>query len=147
MRDERPRARRAGLLVQSVGDEMLVYDTERHRAHALNDSAAKIWKRCDGETRLAEIAIRLSEALQMPVTEDFVRYGLAQLREFHLLDEEAGSMSRPESGPSRRELIRVGGLAALALPLITSIVAPVPAEAQSGPAGTTGLTGLTGATG
>jgi Coenzyme PQQ synthesis protein D (PqqD) len=145
MRGEYPRARRAGLLVETVGDEVLVYDTERHRAHALNDSAAKIWKRCDGKTSAAEIAGGLSEALQMPVTEDFVRHGLAQLREFHLLDEPAGSMSAPDSGPSRRELIRVGGLAALALPLITSIVAPVAAEAQSG--GGSGTTTSTGATG
>jgi hypothetical protein len=147
MRDVHPKARRAGLLIESVGDEVLVYDTERHRAHALNDSLARIWRRCDGETSLAEIATRLSETLQMPVTEEFVRYGIAQLRQFHLLDEQASPMSEVGSGPSRRELIRVGSLAALALPLITSIVAPVAAEAQSGPPGPTGPTGPTGATG
>lgn len=140
---ERPQARKVGLLVQTVDDEVLVYDSERHRAHALNRSAADIWERCDGGATPAEIAASLAEAHQAPVTEDFVRHGLAQLREFHLLEEERGAMPGP--APSRRELIRIGGLAALALPLITSIVVPTAAEAQSGlPTGVTGITGVTG---
>jgi hypothetical protein len=139
---EQPRARKAGLLVETVDDEVLVYDTERHRAHALNPSAAGIWRRCDGESTPAEIASRLSDALQTPVTEELVRYGLAQLREFHLLEEPVALS--PAAAPSRRDLIRVAGLGALALPLITSIVAPVAAEAQSGVTGATGITGPTG---
>ena len=139
---EQPRARKAGLLVETVDDEVLVYDTARHRAHALNPSAAGIWRRCDGETTPAEIAARLTDALQMPVTEEFVRYGLDQLREFHLLEESASV--GPTAGATRRDLIRAAGLAALALPLITSIVAPVAAEAQSGATGPTGITGVTG---
>jgi hypothetical protein len=145
MESQRPRARKSGLLIETVDDEVLVYDTERHRAHALNRSAADIWRRCDGETPPREIAARLTEALQIPVTEEFVRYGLDRLREFHLLEESAVAAPGPESGPSRRGLLRAAGLGALALPLITSIVAPVAAEAQSG--GVTGATGLTGPVG
>jgi hypothetical protein len=139
--DERPKARRTGLLIEAVDDEVLVYDTERHRAHALNRSAADVWERCDGVATPAEIAARLSDVRGVPVTEEFVRYGLEQLREFHLLEEPA------TRGPSRRELIQVGGLAAVALPVIASIVAPIAAEAQSGLPGPTGPTGATGATG
>ena len=126
---ERPSARKAGLLVEPVDDEVVVYDTERYRAHALNGSAAAVWRQCDGETTPTEMAASLSAALQMPVTEGFVRYGLGQLRKFHLLEEPAGVP--PEPGPSRRDLLRAAAFGALALPLITSIVAPVAAEAQS----------------
>jgi hypothetical protein len=138
--DQRPVARRAGLLIESIDDEVLVYDTERHRAHALNRAAAEMWRRCDGATRPAEIAERLSETLGGPVTEEFVRHGLDQLREFNLLEESPATIA--ESRPSRRDLILASGLAALTLPLVTSIVAPTAAEAQSGnPTGPTGPSG------
>jgi hypothetical protein len=145
MRDERPKARSRELLVQAVGDELLVYDTERHRAHALNHSVAEIWKRCDGVAAPADIARSLDRALQLPVSEDFVRYGLDELDRFHLLEVPPAATSGTRTGPSRRDLIRAGGLAALALPLIESIVAPLPAEAQSGGSGSSGSTGPTGA--
>lgn len=140
--DERPVARRAGLLIESVDDEVLVYDTERHRAHALNHAAAQIWRRCDGTTTPAEIARRLTDTLGGPVTEEFVRHGLDQLAKFHLL--EGSSPAVAEARPSRRDLILASGLAALTLPLVTSIVAPTAAEAQSGGTGATGITGVTG---
>jgi hypothetical protein len=135
--DERPRARKTGLLIEAVDDEVLVYDTERHRAHALNRSAADIWRWCDGGATPAEIAARLSDARGVPVGEEFVRLGLEQLHEFHLLEPWPAGSPRP----SRRELIRAGGLVGLALPVITSIVAPIAAEAQSGLPGPTGATG------
>ena len=140
--DLRPITRRAGLLIESVDDEVLVYDTERHRAHALNHAAAEIWRRCDGATTPAEIARWLSETLGGPVTDEFVRHGLDQLGEFHLLEAPSPTIAEPR--PSRRDLILAGGLAALTLPLVTSIVAPTAAEAQSGGTGATGVTGPIG---
>ena len=45
-----PRARKEGLVVQDMPDELLVYDVDRHKAHCLNQTAALVWKRCDGKT-------------------------------------------------------------------------------------------------
>ena len=39
---DRPAARIRGVVVKAVGDEVLVYDLARHRAHSLNRLAAAI---------------------------------------------------------------------------------------------------------
>jgi len=43
-----PLARSADLIVDSVGDELLVYDSVSHRAHSLNSVGAAVWRACDG---------------------------------------------------------------------------------------------------
>ncbi len=40
---KRPRSRTEGLVVRQAGEELLVYDLERHRAHCLNRAAAIVW--------------------------------------------------------------------------------------------------------
>lgn len=128
-----PRARREGLLVQELPHELLIYDTERHKAHCLNPTAAIIWKHCDGNTSVAEIARRLEESLKTIVDEEVVWYALRQLDRDHLLEEK---ISWPASVNyiSRRELVRRLGIgAAIAVPIITSIIAPTAAYAGSQP--------------
>ena len=44
-----PTARKSGLVVQEMPDELLVYDTENNKAHCLNTTAAFVWKSCDGK--------------------------------------------------------------------------------------------------
>ena len=54
-----PRRRQDRLVVRELGDELLVYDLDRHRACCLNASAALVWRHCDGHTPVTEIAKRL----------------------------------------------------------------------------------------
>ena len=51
-----PKGRAAGLVESELPDELLVYDLERHRADALNRTAAPVWKACDGRRTVGEIA-------------------------------------------------------------------------------------------
>ncbi|HEY5188583.1 MAG TPA: hypothetical protein VII87_06080 [Solirubrobacteraceae bacterium] len=44
----RPQAREVGLLIGRLGDELLIFDGDRNRAHSLNDSAARVWRVCAG---------------------------------------------------------------------------------------------------
>jgi hypothetical protein len=44
-----PRARAENLTVRVLGDETLVYDQERHKAHCLNATAALVWRHCNGK--------------------------------------------------------------------------------------------------
>jgi hypothetical protein len=132
-----PDARRTRLLVHEVGDELVVYDRERHRAHRLNRAAGTVWRRCDGRTSVRELAVALATELAVPVNEDVVRLALAQLERARLLRDPVGE---PVPGPaiSRRQVVRrlgaAGGLALL-LPAVTSITAPTPVMAQYQPAG------------
>jgi len=127
-----PRARIEGLVIQELPDEVLVYDRQRDKAHCLNQTAALVWKYCDGKTTIPTIAKRLERDLKADrVDEKVVWYALEQLSKDHLLDENIVPPALL-AGMSRRQMVRVLGLAAVvAVPLVTSIVAPTPAQAAT----------------
>jgi hypothetical protein len=128
-----PAARTERLLCRELpGGDLILYDTDRHRAHSLNRTAAFIWQQCDGQTNIAALAARL-QALDVPTDKGLVWLALEQLEKAHLLQEK---LVRPADAArlSRRGVIRklgyAGGLLAL-LPMVDSIAAPVPAAADS----------------
>ena len=100
---QRPIARKSGLVVQEVPDEVLVYDLESNKAHCLNQSAALIWKSCDGEKSVSEIAKLVEEQAGGKVTEDFVWLAIDQLSENNLLEQ---SMAVNFAGTTRRDVIK-----------------------------------------
>ena len=124
----RPLARREGLIVRELEGELLVYDLDDHDAHCLNDTAARVWKRCDGQASAADIARDLSGELAEPVSEEVVWMAFEELWKLHLLEgDEVG----PETtGIWRGHFIRRAGLAAaVALPVVTSLAVPSAASA------------------
>ena len=122
-----PPARTNGLVVKTVADEVLVYDLQTHRAHSLNRVAAAVWRRCDGTRDVAAIAAELQREGTVPVTEEAVRYALGELGRARLL---AGPVAAARL--TRRDVMRrLGTAAAVALPVVTTIVAPTAAQAQS----------------
>ena len=128
--DDRPQARRSGLVVKVVGDEVQIYDLERHRAHRLNQAAAAVWRRLDGRASIAELAGHLREHLGAPADESTVWMALKELDRAHLLLTTAATEIRP--GLSRRELMRrLSTGAAAAVPVVSSLIAPRAADAAS----------------
>jgi hypothetical protein len=126
-----PRLRGHALVIHDLPDEVLVYDLERDRAYCLNQTAALVWRACDGKLATHEIAHKLTVELDAIISEDLVLLALAQLDQVHLL-EEYKTLPPPYPAVSRRELVRTLGVAAaVTLPLITSIVAPTPAQAAT----------------
>jgi hypothetical protein len=124
-----PRARKDGLLEETVGEELLLYDQDSHTAHCLSPIAAGVWRHCDGEHDIAGLA-RLTGA-----SESLVVAALYELREKGLLDAEPKPMQSTIPGESRREaIVRVGryGAAAAAGSMIVSATAATPAMATSG---------------
>jgi Coenzyme PQQ synthesis protein D (PqqD) len=122
-----PQARTENVLFQEIGDELIVYDQESHRAHRLNVSAALVWKHCNGQTSVSELSALLQSRLGLPPDEEIACLALDRLEKAHLLQEPVEG-----SGLSRRKLLQklglVGGLSLL-LPTVISIVAPTPATA------------------
>ncbi|HWO01133.1 MAG TPA: PqqD family peptide modification chaperone [Blastocatellia bacterium] len=124
-----PRARKEGLVVQDMPDELLVYDLDRHKAHCLNQTAALVWKRCDGKTSVKQMVRLLEKDTECPVDEAVVWLAFDQLSKANLLQGQTSKWPGA-SGISRREVIRrVGLAAAVSLPIVTSIVAPKAAAA------------------
>jgi hypothetical protein len=124
-----PRARQDGLLEETVGEELLLYDQDSHTAHCLSPIAACVWRHCDGERDLTDLAVLAG------ASEDLVADALHELREKDLLVAEPALMQSTVPGESRREAIgRVAryGAAAAAVPLVVSATAATPAMASSG---------------
>ena len=110
---------------ETLNDELCVYEWTRYEVHALNATAASVWQLCDGKTSVAEIVDRLRP--QLPHAEHVVALALEEFRKKQLLDVDHG-LTRPAAAFSRREAVRIG---LTALPIVTSIVAPTPLQAQS----------------
>lgn len=119
---EFPIARTTGLVVQDVPNEVLVYDTETNEAHCLNNTAAMVWRSCDGKTSVSEIAQIVGGQSGEQVSDDLVWLAIDQLNEHRLLEKEIASKF---AGESRRSVLKKIGFASMvALPVIASLVAP-----------------------
>lgn len=125
MSELNPEARRDSLLVQELGDELLLYEAKTARAHCLNPTAAQVWRLADGKTSVEELAA------QAGVEPEVVWVALEDLhRESLLLN---GEKLFEQSTVSRRDLLQKAGLlAAAAVPLVMSVTAASPAQAASG---------------
>lgn len=128
---KKPVARKEGVVVERLVDEVLVYDVERDRAHCLNETAAFVWQQCDGRTTTKEMTRRLGKHVGAAVDEKLVWLALDQLGRNHLLEQRP--VAPPAfAGMNRREMVRALGLAAVVgIPVVTSIVAPTPARAAT----------------
>lgn len=121
-RTSKPTARTAELLVEELGDELLVYDQRDDQVHCLSSAAGRVWRACDGLTSVEQLGGVLG------LESGVVDQALGELEGCGLLEGEAGD------GVTRREatgrLAKLGAAAAAA-PLVYSIAAPTPALAAS----------------
>ena len=124
-----PKARHEQLIVKELPDELLIYDLKHDQAHCLNETAALVWKNCDGHKTVDQLRELMEDNAGSPVPEEMVWLALDQLETFRLLDK---AMVKPAqfAGMNRRDMVRRVGFAAIALPVILSIVAPT-AQAQA----------------
>ena len=117
-----PIARKEGLVIQEMPDEILVYDLETNQAHCLNQTSALVWKACDGKNSIADITELFGRQKKKNVPEDLVWLAIDQLSENNLLEKRIIANFK---GHSRRDVIKKIGLAAvIGLPIISSLVAP-----------------------
>lgn len=137
-----PIARKDGLVIQEMPDEVLIYDLDENKAFSLNPTAAEIWRSCDGNKTVAEIAAGLGGSRDSEEKEKVVWLALDQLKEKNLI---ANELSSRFAGMSRREVIRKVGLAtAIALPVIAMLSFPATTLAVACPSSLCGGTGVSG---
>src|SRR5262245_24934974 len=112
--------------VETLHGELCIYEWTSKTVHALNPSAARVWALCDGRTTIDEMIAALGD---VPGAASIVQQALAQFDRAGLLEQ--GSVPAAAPVLSRRAMLGRVGIAA-AIPVVTSIVAPTPAAAQSG---------------
>lgn len=126
---QNPVARKSGLVIQEVPDETLVYDMDTNKAHCLNKTAALVWRSCDGNRSVTEIANHVGSQSGERVTDDFVWLAIDQLNANDLLEKQ---IEADFKGMSRRDVIkRIGLTSMVALPVIASLIAPPTAMAAA----------------
>jgi hypothetical protein len=124
-----PTARKSGLVVQEVPDEVLIYDLDTNKAHCLNKTAAAVWQSCDGTRSINDIVGVLESTTGTKVNDEIVWLAIDQLNENNLLETE---IKADFGGQSRRDVLKKLGLATVvALPIVASLVAPTAVLASS----------------
>jgi hypothetical protein len=123
-----PLARSNDLVAETIGAETVVYDGVTKEAHCLAALAAAVFAASDGRTSVADLAAIATAKLGEPVDVPAVEFALAELEDRDLIEK------RQSDGMSRRSLLRRGALAggaALAAPLVVSLVTPEYGAASS----------------
>ncbi len=119
-----PLARAEGLIIEELGGELLVYDSESNMAHALHAEAAAVWRACDGRTDTQTLAGCCH------TTEEKVRDALARLGELGLLE----ATQHDQEGTTRRAALRkitIAGVGVASASTISSILVPTAAAQGS----------------
>lgn len=126
-----PLSRKDNIVIQELNDEVLIYDLIKNKAVCLNQTSASVWEECDGIKSVTNIAEALSKKFKTRVSEDYVWLALDKLKSNDLLADNRQIVINFNE-LSRREVIKKVGMASLiALPVVTSLIAPAPVAAQS----------------
>ncbi len=125
------------IIALEVIDEFVIYDMNNDQAHNLNSTATSVWQWCDGHTNCDTMVSRLADkhSLSYEQAEEILWLTFDQLERAGLLQSKLKRPFHPES-PTRRAVLANIGIAAL-LPVIQTIIAPPPSQAQSGGTPTT----------
>jgi hypothetical protein len=130
----KPLARQTDIVVQEMGNEILIYDLKANKAFNLNETSALIWQLADGKKDIAEIADNLSRRFDSAISEEFVWLALGELQKKDLLVNQ-NEMVKFFQGVSRREVIRRIGLTTIiSFPIISTLIFPSSIQALSCPA-------------
>lgn len=110
------------LIVENLGEELVVFDRHTNKAHLLDPRAAAIWNAAEKGCSMDDLA----GVVDGDTLEERTR--VAQLAVAEL--ERAGLLQSEVPGLQRRELLKSLGTMA-ALPMVVSILAPTSAAAAS----------------
>ena len=129
-----PLARKDGLVIKKLDEEVLIYDTQRHKAHCLNHMASLVWEHCDGTRTVKDLSNLIDTSNTGKETDDqdikrMIWTALDQLEKSHLLETP---VVRPAGlrSLSRRQAV-MAGIATLAVPIVSTIIAPTAARAST----------------
>jgi hypothetical protein len=120
--------------MQTLDDEVLVYDLEGDIAIHLNETAALVWRNCDGHRTIEELSALVAAELGGPADENVVLMALDSLSEHGLIISGYDERDGAAVALSRRRFFRrvgVAGAAAMNAPVVFSMIVPVAAAAQS----------------
>jgi len=126
MQNFNPVGRTNNLVVQEFEKEVLVYDLTDHRAMSLNETSARVWRACDGQRSVSDIAAEIGD-------EGVTLLALSELKKAKLVDAKAPELTKFEGMPRREAIKRIGMSSLIALPIIASLATPALAQGTCPP--------------
>lgn len=128
----KPKTRNENIVVQEMESEILIYDLQTNKAFCLNETSALIYQLCDGTKTVSKISQSLTQTLNQPISDELIWLALDNFKKDNLL-EESEQFEIDFNGLSRRQVIKKVGIASMViLPIVSSVIAPSAAMAQSG---------------
>src|ERR1700722_15414252 len=109
-----PLARTEGLTIEEVDDEMRIYGETSDVGCVLNETAAIVWRSCDGKRTLKDFVNIVSEQLGTPAGEDMVLMALDKLAQHGLLLSGYEPRGNAAERLSRRRFFNRAGIAGAA---------------------------------
>ncbi len=126
-----PLARTDRLLTERVDGELLVYDLDGDVAVHLNETAALVWRSCDGSRTVAELATLVAHERGEAPDEDVVLMALDNLSEHGLIRSGYDERDGAAVALSRRRFFRRAGVIGVRAPVVYSLIVPTAAAALS----------------
>jgi hypothetical protein len=90
MNQEKP-LHKVNLTLKDLGDEFLIYSSERKEIHVINPTGRMIWDMCDGLHTISEMEKELREHFSVPAERDLaadIQATIGTFREKGLLQNE-----------------------------------------------------------
>ncbi len=122
-----PLARTEGLSVEELDGDVRIHDDGSDVSCVLNDTAAIVWRSCDGKRTLKDLVGVVSVELGTPADEDMVLIALDKLAQHGLLVSGYEPRGSQAERLSRRRFFGRAGIAgatAMAAPVVYSAVSP-----------------------
>jgi hypothetical protein len=126
-----PFLRTENLVVKELPDELLIYDLEKNKAFCLNETARLIMDECDGQTSVDEAIEKINHKTKSKMSEEMIWMVVEQLQNANFIEKDY-QIPLQTTRVTRRKILQSAAALGIALPMITSLVAPTALHAQSG---------------
>ncbi len=126
-----PFLRTENLVVKELPSELLIYDLDKNKAFCLNETARLIMDECDGKTSIDEAIVNLNRKFKAKVSEEMIWMVIEQLQKADFIEKDY-QIPMETTRVTRRKILQSAAALGIALPMITSLVAPSAVNAQSG---------------
>lgn len=71
--DTKQPLRKDGILTRRMGEEWMLYDSEKGDIHVINSTAEFVWRLCDGTHKTSEIQHQVQETFDVPDGVDVIK--------------------------------------------------------------------------
>lgn len=118
-----PAPRNTDILVQPTSQEVLIYDLETNKAYCLNETSVNIFNACSEQRSFSYLRDKYN------YSDDLIFLALDELKKYNLIEENY--QSKFNTIDRRNAIKKIGLSTMVAIPIITSIVAPQAIQAAS----------------